>query len=167
MRPRRAFIPSAWDRLEGRVALSHGAVAAPEVRILQAAPARTVELQGSVFGSLPGAAGGAVRAGRAFISPLRKVWTRGSLTIQPGTPTSYDGTVILTQIFGNGTLRVRISGTRGGPEGIASLRYEVVGGSGGFRQATGAGDVSLLQFPPSGREGRTPITLTFSATAPT
>jgi len=166
MRPRRAFIPSARDRLEDRVAPSH-AMAAQDVRIVQGAPARAIALQGSIFGSLPGAAGGAVRAGRAFLSPVRKVWTRGTLTIRPGEPTSYDGTVTLTQIFGNGTLRVHILGTQGGPaRSTVSLRYEIVGGTGGLRRATGTGDVSLLQFPPSGRAGRIPITLTFGVTPP-
>lgn len=172
MRKRHAFVPTASGRLEDRVALSQGmmpAVAAQVGRLeVGARQARTLDLRGTTFGiAVPTTGGASLMARRAFVYPLGKVTTLGSLSIQSGERTSYDGTLNLTQIFGRGTLQVRISGSQAGPASSpANLNYEITGGRGAFRGATGTGNV-VLDPGLTGGGARTRFTMTFGESFPT
>ncbi|HEX8200117.1 MAG TPA: hypothetical protein VF590_06490, partial [Isosphaeraceae bacterium] len=87
MRQRHRFVPAAVDRLEGRLALSHGMAGPAAAQVaLPAAGTRqsrtqVLDLRGTIFGTetpsaaAPGGTGAAVRAAKAYVYPLRKVRT--------------------------------------------------------------------------------------------
>jgi hypothetical protein len=175
MRQRHRFVPTASNRLEDRVALSHGMMgpaAAQVVRLAAGArQAQTLDLRGTIFGTevpTSGASGVVLRAAKAYVYPLRKVSTVGTLSIRSGEPTAYDGMLTLTALNHPGAIQVHISGIQGGPTGPpANLSYEIVGGRGDFRGATGRGNVVFVQELPVGRGNRRGFTLTFGDTTPT
>jgi len=178
MRQRHRFVPTAPDRLEDRVTLSDGMMRPAAGQVVQLAAAarqaQTLDLRGTIFGNetrisrATDGPGVILRSPTSFIFPLGKVrGAGGRLSISSGASTTYDGTLTLPALNRPGALRVRIFGTQAGPAGQpANLSYQILGGRGVFRGATGQGPALFQDFPGS-RGARTGFTLTFGDTIPT
>ncbi len=175
MRTRHTFAPAVPDRLEGRVVLSHGMMTPALVGAAVSTPPQkhVIDLQGTVKGfatpsplasasAIPGAL---LLHGKGTVAPLGAVGLVGTLSIRSGEPTFYDGRVSLSN--GRGSVQVHIFGIVGGPSGPpAHLHYEITGGSGLYRGATGKGDVVYDQGL-SPVDNRTPFSLSFGGPTPT
>ena len=143
MRKCRGFVPDAVARLEERVVLSPGLAAevGPSVAVT---PRVQLDLRGTVMGveSRDPFADRLRLSGRGEVAPLGQVQASGTLTIRSGEPTIYDGQ--LTLVARKGNVFVHIHGIVGGPSRPHSvhLRYDITGGTGQYRGATGHGAVT-------------------------
>lgn len=150
MRKRRGFVPGAMSRLEERLVLSPGLAAevGPSVAVM---PRVQLDLRGTVTGVEsrdPSAADRLRLSGRGEVAPLGQVQASGTLTIRSGEPTIYDGQLAL--VARKGHVFVHIYGIVGGPSRLHSvhLRYDITGGTGQYRGATGHGAVTYDRIPP-------------------
>ena len=158
MRKRRRFVPGAVAWLEERVVLSPGLAVgvSPSVAVM---PRVRLDLRGTVTGVEsrdPSAADRLRLSGRGEVTPLGQVQAFGTLTIRSGEPTIYDGQ--LTLVAHQGDVFVHIHSIVEGPSRLYSvrLRYDITGGTGQYRGATGHGAATYdhrtppepLPFPP-------------------
>jgi hypothetical protein len=141
----RRYVPTRADRLEDRLALSHGTIhrAAPLVHPHghAAAPAAAIALSGTIAGATP-------LVGSGTVSPLGAVTGTGRLTARGGEPVTYTGTVTL--VGADGSLTASLFGRPVGPEHPGepvALTYTITGGTGAFAGATGRGPAT---YTPTG-----------------
>jgi hypothetical protein len=173
MKNRNRFVLSVLDRLEERVALSHGMMAPAQVAPVETTPPQkqVIDLQGTVKGfAIPSPLaspipGDLLLIGKGKVAPLGQVSLVGPFSIRSGEPTFYDGRVALSNPRGG--VEVHIFGIVPGPSGRpAHLHYEILSGWGAYLGATGKGSVVYDQgLVPVG--GRTPFSMTFGSPTPT